>query len=298
MDTLASLRSKSDGAKDLKAVVKAMKAMAASNIVQYETAVSALGDYYRTVALGLVAYLKAEKVNAISEIKETKSKDEALACAIVFGSDQGLVGQFNDSMAGFVATYLNALTGKKEIWAVGERVQLLLTDMGYAVAKLYAVPYDVSTITPLVGKILTNSEQSQAKENIKEFYIFHNHPKPEVGYEPVVQRFLPLDDKWKGDIQKLSWPTKLPPQVAGDGKATLLALIREYLFTSLFKACAESLACENASRLEAMQRAEKNIGELLDDLNARFYSLRQSTIDEELFDVVAGFEALKGGSGR
>jgi len=59
------------------------------------------------------------------------------------------------------------------------------------------------------------------------------------------------------------------------------------------EAYAESLASENASRLAAMQRAEKNIDELLDDLSLKFHGLRQSNIDEELFDVVAGFEALK-----
>jgi F-type H+-transporting ATPase subunit gamma len=72
----------------------------------------------------------------------------------------------------------------------------------------------------------------------------------------------------------------------------LRALVREYLFVSLFRVCAESLASENASRLAAMQRAEKNIKELLDDLNGRFNRLRQSSIDEELFDVISGFEAV------
>ncbi|EKD46467.1 MAG: hypothetical protein ACD_67C00228G0001, partial [uncultured bacterium] len=42
----------------------------------------------------------------------------------------------------------------------------------------------------------------------------------------------------------------------------------------------------------AMQRAEKNISELLDELTGNFHRLRQSGIDEELFDVIAGFEAL------
>ena len=42
-----------------------------------------------------------------------------------------------------------------------------------------------------------------------------------------------------------------------------------------------------------MERAEKNIDEILDDLKQSYNRLRQSTIDEELFDVVAGFEALK-----
>jgi len=37
---------------------------------------------------------------------------------------------------------------------------------------------------------------------------------------------------------------------------------------------------------------EKNINELLDDLRHSYHQLRQSSIDEELFDVIAGFEAL------
>ena len=77
-----------------------------------------------------------------------------------------------------------------------------------------------------------------------------------------------------------------------DGTTTLRALIREYLFISLFGACAESLASENASRLAAMQRADKNIDELLETLHGTFHRLRQTNIDEELFDVISGFEAL------
>ena len=42
-----------------------------------------------------------------------------------------------------------------------------------------------------------------------------------------------------------------------------------------------------------MQRAEKNIEDLLETLNRTFHLLRQSGIDEELFDVTAGFEALR-----
>jgi len=54
------------------------------------------------------------------------------------------------------------------------------------------------------------------------------------------------------------------------------------------------LACENTSRLAAMQRAEKNIVELLENFARSFHRLRQTSIDEELFDVISGFEALMG----
>ena len=102
---------------------------------------------------------------------------------------------------------------------------------------------------------------------------------------------------WRRKLAELPWPTRNLPEVMGGGTATLRALIREYLFVSLFRACAESLASENASRLAAMQRADKNIDELLENLNGTFHRLRQSGIDEELFDVISGFEALASSAG-
>ena len=101
-----------------------------------------------------------------------------------------------------------------------------------------------------------------------------------------------MDENWQRRLAALPWPTENLPEVIGGSGTTLRTLIREYLFVSLFRACAESLASENASRLAAMQRADKNIDELLEDLNRTFHSLRQSGIDEELFDVISGFEAL------
>jgi len=105
---------------------------------------------------------------------------------------------------------------------------------------------------------------------------------------------LPLDAHWQQGLTNAPWPAKNLPEVVGGGTGTLRALIREYLFISLFRACAESLASENASRLAAMERADKNINDLLEALHGTFHRLRQTGIDEELFDVVSGFEALSG----
>jgi F-type H+-transporting ATPase subunit gamma len=81
------------------------------------------------------------------------------------------------------------------------------------------------------------------------------------------------------------------PQVLGSTTAAAQALGRN-LFVSIFRACAESLASENTSRLAAMERAERNIDQLRDELQRTFYRLRQDKIDEELFDVIAGVEAV------
>ena len=290
-DSTASLRRKIDSAGNLQSVVRTMKALAASSIGQYEQSVRALGDYYRTVELGLGVCFRGTGSAALMT-GETRRTDAGAIGAVVFGSDQGLVGQFNDVVADYAVKTLGALTDKPQVWAVGERVHARLADAGLPLMGLFTVPNSVRAITPLVGQILVESETLRSQGKVVELHLFYNRPTSGAVYAPVSQRLLPLDENWRRKLAELPWPAGNLPEVIGGGTATLRALIREYLFVSLFRACAESLASENASRLAAMQRADKNIDESLEDLNRTFYRLRQSGIDEELFDVISGFEAL------
>jgi F-type H+-transporting ATPase subunit gamma len=299
-DTTASLRRKINSAGDLHSVVRTMKALAASSIGQYEKSVRALGDYYRAVELGLGVCFRESATTAL--VAERKGQTVAGSIgAVVFGSDQGLVGQFNDVVADHAVKILRALTDNPQVWAVGERVHARLKDAGLPLAGLFNVPNSVQAISPLVGQILVESETRRGPSTtllradqgeVFELHLFYNRPTSKASYEPVHQRMLPLDETWRRELAELPWPTKNLPEVMGGGTAALRALIREYLFVSLFRACAESLASENASRLAAMERADRNIDELLEDLNGTFHRLRQSGIDEELFDVISGFEAL------
>jgi F-type H+-transporting ATPase subunit gamma len=278
------------GAKDLKAMVRSMKALAASSIGQYEKAVAALDQYYRTVELGLMACLKNETASLPAT---TPPSDTGAIVAIVFGSDQGLVGRFNDVLMEFAIDALESLPGKtQQIWSVGERMQALIVEAGLPAPRVLFVPNSVEAIAPLVGQILIAIEQTRERNGIREVHVFHNHPKSAAVYEPVGRRLLPLDALWSSKIAVLPWPTKNLPQVIEGTAPALEAFIREYLFVLLFQACAESLASENASRLAAMQRAEKNIEGILDELNRTFHRVRQESIDEELFELISGYEAL------
>ena len=290
-NTTTSLRHKIGGAGDLQSVVLTMKAVAASSIGQYEKSVHALADYYRTVELGLGACFRENGAELLTPARGKRAVAFAIG-AVVFGSDQGLVGQFNDVVSDYAVKTLAALPGKPEVWAVGERVHERLADSGVPLMGLFTVPNSVKAITPLVGQILVETETRQRHGDVTELHLFYNRPTSGSVYAPVSQRMLPLDETWRHKLAELPWPAGRLPEVMRGGTATLRALIREYLFVSLFRACAESLASENASRLAAMQRADKNIDELLEDLNRTFHRQRQNGIDEELFDVISGFEAL------
>ena len=292
-DSIAGLRHKITSAEDLESVVRSMKTIASSSIGQYEKSVHSLDDYYQTVQLGLMACLSARKglLNASSDINRSQKK--IATAVIVFGSDQGLVGQFNEAMVEFVVASLAELPGEKIVWSVGERVQSRLLDSELTVGENFALPGSINTVSTLVTNVLTEIEAQRERGEIDKVFIFYHRPDSNSIYQPIVQPLLPLDSAWQRHLADIDWPTNNVPEVMPLGslgrEQTLRAFVREYLFVSLFRACAESLASENASRLAAMQRAEKNIDELQEDLNRTFHRLRQSGIDEELFDVISGY---------
>jgi F-type H+-transporting ATPase subunit gamma len=290
-DTTVSLRQQIDGATDLQSVVRTMKALAAASIGQYENSVRALADYYRTVELGLGACFRGSALVATRPQALHAGAARGVG-AVVFGSDQGLVGRFNEAVAEHAISVLAGLPGTPRVWAVGERVHARLLDAGIAPQSCYAVPTSVHDITPLIGRILMDTQAGGAHEPDSELQLFYNRPAQGASYASVDQRLLPLDETWRQAQAALAWPTPTLPEVIGD-VSTLARLLGEFLFVSLFRACAESLASENASRLAAMERADRNIDELLGSLRGDFHRLRQNHIDEELFEVVAGFEALQ-----
>jgi F-type H+-transporting ATPase subunit gamma len=294
-DSTASLRRKIGSAADLRSVVRAMKAQAAASVGQYEKSVAALGDYSRTVELGLGVCFRRSEPMQVETSKPPGPKGKIIR-AVVFGSDQGLVGRFNDIVLEKAQQSLAALGGSPQLWAVGERLRAAIVGSGTPLLGVFPVPGSVQSIATLVAKTLvTVIEEPEALEeagSTTELHLFYNRPTSGSAYAPVGQRLLPLDETWRRGLAQQRGPTGTLPEVMGSKPSTLRSLIREYLFVSIFRACAESLASENSSRLAAMERADRNIDKMLVTLHDSFHRLRQNTIDEELSDVISGFKAL------
>lgn len=293
METLESLQRKISSAAELKSVVKTMKAMAASSISQYEMAVSSLSLYFSNVEQALLAYLCNYDLHTLPEVNQKKKPD--ISIIIVFGSDQGLVGRFNEVIAEPIMLQLssNPSSTPTEVWTVGERLNDLFAESSWKAVRNFQVPGGVQSITGLIAELLHAIHDKEEETELADVQLWHNRPKSGAGYEQVHQHILPLNLEWMDQWKDKTWSSRQIPQVIGEDSHLLERIIREYIFVSLYRACAESLASENESRLEAMQRADRDIDNILTELNSTFHRLRQNTIDEELFDLIAGFEALK-----
>ena len=119
-------------------------------------------------------------------------------------------------------------------------------------------------------------------------------PLSSVFYRPRCIRLLSVDSEWIRGLKAKLWKSRTLPIYTMNTERLYQSLIREYLFVSLFRAFAESLASENAARLASMQVAERNIEDRLRELSSEFRQSRQAAVTSELLDIVSAFEALKG----
>lgn len=292
MQTTEYMKRRIQSAQDLLGVVKTMKALAAVSIRQYQRAVESLAEYNRTVEMGLqIALRKAQETAAPAGSKAARLG------AIVFGTDQGLCGQLNNIIVSHAMKEMsNTGIGKENriVIAVGMRTADLLEDSGQQVFEILTTPGSTAGITPMVQDITVLLENWRFRKQVEHMHLFYNEYVSGATYRPKTLRILPVEKAWLKDLKQRKWDSRTLPLFTMDWENLFRALIREYLFVSIYRAFANSLASENASRLAAMQSAEKNIEERLEELFTQFHRQRQMTITEELLDIVSGFEALGG----
>lgn len=292
MQTLETLRRRITSTESLHSVVRTMKVLSMTSIRQCEEAVASLADYARTVRLGLRIALRHRPREGV----RLPTVASGHLGVIVFGSAWGMCGRFNENLAQYAADQLgDERSAGRVLLVLGEYVGRALEAQGLPPDERMAVPESVEGITGHVQDLLVTIERWRVEQRIDRVLLFYHASTSGTGYAPQRQRLLPLDAYWLEQLEREPWPTRMVPTFRLEWEALFAALVRQYLFISLYRAFAESLASEHSSRLAAMQMAEDNVEERLDELNARFHRMRQNAITEELLDITSGFEALSAG---
>ena len=291
METTETLKRAVAVTTELHSVVKTMKALAGVNIRQYERAAHAVAEYNRTVEMGLEIALQRMPPHAMPP-RFTPGRKLG---AVVFGSDQGMCGQLNLQVVSHALLALKKLKFRHDdqlTMAVGVRTAAQLEEDGRTVELTVDVPASTAGIGAAVEQVLQKIEEWHTRRQVDMIALFYARPVSGAWYRVRGVQLLPVDAQWMNGLRARPWPTKVIPTFTLDLQQMFQLLIREYLFVSLYRAFAESLASENASRLASMQVAEKNIEEHLRVLNTESRQVRQEKITSELLDIIASFEAL------
>lgn len=286
MQTMEELRNQVESTQDLSSIARAMKALAAVRIRQSREAVRSLETYALAVERGFQILVR----------KELRGYDfspdpSGSTVALIMGSDLGMVGGFNRSMADFVLESLEGTEAK--LVTVGERIAAELESDHGDIEARFPMPDRVDAMAERVQDLLLSLEELRARDEPERVLAFHHAYLSGSEYEPRKIQLLPLDPIWLDTLAEKPWPARVLPTYRVSTSELLSEMVREHIFLSLFRAMAESHASENASRLAAMESAEQKIQDQLQELTGRLKQQRQQQMTEELLDIIAGATALE-----
>ncbi len=293
MNTTESLKRQIETAEDLAGVVRSMKTLAAVNIRQYEAAAESLQIYVQTIhtAAQILVWNHPELL-----VQHGPSEPPRTGL-IVFGSEQGMCGGFNEA----VATQTRRLLDDRDTFppgvpviVLGRRLAARLADDGQKMDGTIDLPGTATGITLMLQKLLPRVDAWRRESGLNSVWICSNRRLSQTHYEPVQRRLLPLSPLDVVGERPRRWPGRTLPLLTMSPERLWQSIVRQSLFVLLFQACAESQASENAARIAAMQAAETHIGDRLEELGRDYQQLRQTSITEELLDVMSGYEALTG----
>ena len=293
METLDNLKKTLDTSKSIKQVVSTMKALSGANIKKYEKIVKVLYAYRSNIELALQALMMYNDVNIneLDFVKNSKDKKEK-NLAIIFGSNQGLCGRFNDKMMNFVVDDIKS-SDKTKIIVVGERLNMLMSNTKLNIEKSIPVPNSIDNISSTIFDILEVIEKEIENKTSDKVFLYYTANDDTMNGTLTKTRLIPVDKRILENAQKKVWPTNNIPYWQTNSKTLIVDLLKQYIFVGLNNALINSIASEQKNRLITLQNAENNINDLIRTKNLEYNQKRQGTITSELLDVVTGYAVAK-----
>ncbi|SLN31148.1 ATP synthase gamma chain [Roseovarius litorisediminis] len=293
--TLEKLARQTSSLKGIRSVVHTMKTLSVINASPYEQAAQAIELYHETVLDGLHSFL-----TAFGPIEDT-SRHKAGNVLIIFGSDHGLCGNYNEVLARHAAAQIDGSTASPvRVLCVGAQMADALADQHIRIDQTLFPAASVDGIGRLANLLIQRLEDIRSEDPAREMavslaYVTQDGAK---GQRPVVTSLLPIDQALLTRLQAKPWTSRSRPFFSMPPGDLFLTLVRSHLFATLFRAIAEALMTENAARLALMQQAEKSVDDRLETLLQQTRAVRQDEITTELLDVIIGFEALRKGRAK
>lgn len=289
METLESLTETLDTTQEIQSIVRVMKSLSAVSITQFEAAVDALGAYRNTVEKGLQVVLHRARANGDPLPPRLLARPCGPEGFIVIGSDRGMCGRFNETIALFAADRLRAAPAI--LGVAGLRAAARLRTAGHEADRLFSLPGSVEGLTDLAQSILIEIDRWQTEEGVRTIHVAHNARGAQSRAAPRIAQLLPMPRDELDRLAGADWPGPSLPGFSMSPDALLSWLVRQRMFLGIYEALAQSLASEHAARLAAMQAADRNIEERREEIEGRYRQKRQENITRELLDIVSGFEA-------
>ena len=294
MASLKALKIRIGSVKSTQKITKAMKMVAAAKLRRAQEAAEA-GRPYAERLEGVMASLASKVTVSESSPKllAGTGKDQVQMLVIVT-SERGLAGAFNTNIV------RAARKKAEELEAAGKTVRFYIAGKkGRVIRRFYpdqiAADFDISTM-----KVASfEHARSMADDLVRRYeagefdvaHLFYAKFVSALVQEPTARQIIPVAIAADADTSQKTG-AEAAVEYEPDEESILADLLPRNIAIQIFRALLENAASEQGSRMNAMENATKNAGDMINRLSIQYNRTRQAAITTELVEIISGAEAL------
>jgi len=292
MGSLKEIRTRITSIESTQKITSSMKLVSAAKLRRAQTAIQHLRPYSQKLNEILNNLANSNTESEALPLFETREPEKVVIVAIT--SNKGLCGAFNSNVIKTVNRLVDEKYAKQH--SAGN-VQLICFGKkgNEQLSRIYPVMH-------YSEKLLDNpdfTELSVVADELVQQFIRHEVDKVDIVYNQflnaatqrvTVEDYLPVTSIDSGEVKKVTSDYIIEPSA----DKLLMELIPKILRTQLYKTLSDSIASEHGARMISMTKATDNATEILRDLRLKYNNARQSSITNELIEIVSGANALNG----
>lgn len=279
---LVDLKKRIKSIQNTKKLTKAMALVATSKLKKMRGSLERNNTYfesYNEVMSEIIPTINKES----KYIKRNKgSKDKLI---IVITSDLGMCGSYNFSLVNKVEELTSGNMDSSKIVVIGEKGKSLFKRYKFNLLDFDGKVSDIPSIDE--AKVIFEYGYDMFEKGlVSEVILVYTWFKNPLVKQPVDKVMLPLQIKAEVEVQ-----SKEEFDIEGNRDELMDALIPSYCNSMVYNALINAKTAEQSYRMETMNSASKNAGDLISSLEIKYNRIRQSAITQEISEIVGGSEA-------
>lgn len=219
--------------------------------------------------------------------KNHKVLAEVDTILFIIGTERGLCGKFNKSLAENAITWIGSQKFPSyQIWALGSRIIREIERLGVELS------WQKSLLTSDVASYQAAYQNTQnwlvqyESFNFNRVFIIYNElvngQTSFTTYQLLPYEIQPLTQIEKAD---LSWP---PPIIETDPMGIYHQIIEHYFASSFYQILLKSAIAEHSTRFSLMQESIDNADEIIEELQLIINAERKKQITQEMQELATG----------
>lgn len=296
MANLKEIRTRITSVSSTRQITSAMKMVSAAKLRKAQDAITLLRPYADKMSeiLGTLSASIDDDENPLAAKREV---NHVLIVAIT--SNRGLCGTFNTNVikgalqVAYEKFPKQLENGTLKILTIGKKGNDFFVKKNYRLHEgNYNHLLDSSNFeaTVPVVQMIVDAFLNKTYDHVE---IVYNQFKNAAVQIPVVEQFLPIE-KITVKQEKISRAVVHDYIFEPSKEFIIRELIPKSLKTNFFRIILDSLASEHGARMTSMHKATDNATELIRDLKLEYNKARQSSITNEILEIVSGANALNG----